>query len=126
MSKSDSEVDLANVVLNSNSGAIDRWSCKKCRKNILLELLLMLGVPVGGILGYGYAVIFITLYFKIPIYLRIDKPEQGAGLFVALAFFGIWFLTCKIAFAYVESLTWDCSWEHDKSHNEIQSQTGVE
>lgn len=121
MTKTDNEVDLANVVINSNSGAIDRWACKKCRKNIILELLIMLGVPIGGIFGYGYALFGILLYFKQPFYISFEHP----AIWLGLVFFALWFLSCRKAFSYVDDLTFNNSWEHDKSHNELQNYTGV-
>jgi len=107
-----SRIDLRDVIVNENSGAINRWSCKKCRNNILKELLIMIAGTVGSLWIYTTLAMTVFVRYNIHFNLRFD----AIGIWIGMSFFALWALTCKITFSYIDRITFHHACIHSSKH----------
>ena len=109
-------------ILRAEQGAIDNFSCKKCRISILKQLCIMLSIPIGGIFLYFYAYLFTVINLDLSFSMAFDN----SAFWVAIACFTMWFFTCKIGFNIVESMNWNLAYWHCKNHLPQQTFQKVE
>lgn len=105
------------MILNKDAGFIDNFSCGKCRNELLKELIIMLGVPIGGIYCYSTIYIIILNYFQLNFTLTFGMP-----FWLVIGFLILWYFTCKLAFNYVDSMNWNRAFEHQKLHLKVSGE----